>query len=348
MRERFCASMRPNDDLLFGIAVIVLGFLFISINLERAIPAETTRASILQSRSSTAVHIQRASISPLDDDIPVVTHSFFKAGTGNTLFFIASIIGIARSNGRRPVLSKDLSLLKTMNIDLPIINASSLESFKRIQDASVGVYHKKYRNLTALVGSSNVYFAGYLQSYKYFHHCKEEILRQFQFRKSVTDEALELIQNAAEGRAVTLVGVHVRRGDLLKNSRTRGLHRTAPQEYFLTAMARIRSKLPGPLLFVVISDSLEWCRTVFLDEDVRFVRGSVAAVDMKVLASMEHLIISVGTFGWWSAYLSAAKSVTYYRHWYNKDMESGRRFRPKDFFPPEWIADEKELIIRQS
>ena len=135
-----------------------------------------------------------------EPSLPIVTHSFFKAGTGNSFFFIASVIGIALANKRQPALSRNLSLLKDMQIDLPVINASSLTSFKRIQDASVGIFHRKYLNLTALVGARSVYFAGYLQSYKYFQPYQEEIRRQFRFVPRIFDEARELIGNVTFGQ----------------------------------------------------------------------------------------------------------------------------------------------------
>lgn len=139
----------------------------------------------------------------LDPKLPIVTHSFFKAGTGNCLFFIASVIGIALANKRQPALSKRLPLLQYMRVDLPIINASSLTTFKHIQDSSVGVFHRKYLNLSSLVGERSVYFAGYLQSYKYFQAYQEEIRRQFRFVPRIADEARHLIRNATTGTATT-------------------------------------------------------------------------------------------------------------------------------------------------
>jgi galactoside 2-L-fucosyltransferase 1/2 len=136
------------------------------------------------------------------------------------------------------------------------------------------------------------------------------------------------------------VGIHVRRGDLLKNKGKKGLYRIAPKEYFLKMMDSLRTRLSSPLLFIVISDSLDWCRRTFTAPDVQFLNASTAIVEMKILASMDHLILSVGTFGWWSAYLSSAKSITYYKHWYNADTDVGRKFRPNDFFPPDWIGAE--------
>jgi hypothetical protein len=131
----------------------------------------------------------------LDPDLPVVTHSLFKVGTGNTLFFIASIIGVAKTNGWNAALSKRIPLLESMKIELPVVNPSELNFFKRLHDPGVGIYYKKYENLSAIVGSNSVYLTGPMQSYKYFHRYKDIIVQQFRFKDEITSEANRLIRD---------------------------------------------------------------------------------------------------------------------------------------------------------
>ena len=61
---------------------------------------------------------------------------------------------------------------------------------------------------------------------------------------------------------------------------------------------------------------------------------------MALLAACEHLIISVGTFGWWAAFLRqpavAGGSVQYYSaRWETTNTQS---HIAAHHYPPEWIA----------
>jgi hypothetical protein len=62
------------------------------------------------------------------------------------------------------------------------------------------------------------------------------------------------------------------------------------------------------------------------------------AIDMAILASCEHLIISTGTFGWWAAYLGpdsrSQGTVVYYDKRAVSDLSSA--YVP-DFYPTHWI-----------
>ena len=62
--------------------------------------------------------------------------------------------------------------------------------------------------------------------------------------------------------------------------------------------------------------------------------------DMSILAACRHMILSAGTFSWWSAYLSPHSDNQSFKIYYaepKKEWESGRRV-PTDHYPPSWIG----------
>jgi galactoside 2-L-fucosyltransferase 1/2 len=108
------------------------------------------------------------------------------------------------------------------------------------------------------------------------------------------------------------------------------------------------------LLFVVCSDDMTWSQAnfqaalsnntaVFTGKclpQVTFFAGRNAVQDMTVLVSCNHTILTMGTFGWWSAYLSgglAIYSKKYPPLWnsgYNKPLMT----RSNDVYLPSWIG----------
>ena len=58
------------------------------------------------------------------------------------------------------------------------------------------------------------------------------------------------------------------------------------------------------------------------------------AFDMALLASCPNLIITIGTFGWWSAYLNEKNGIIMYKAQVMTPVHQDDR----DFFPPHWMA----------
>jgi galactoside 2-L-fucosyltransferase 1/2 len=140
----------------------------------------------------------------------------------------------------------------------------------------------------------------YLQSFHYFSN-----VSRLPFELNNQASANEWVR----GNNIT-VGMHVRRTDMLEN-----LGNDPTIAYFKEALARMRDAL-GPIQaknIVVCTDDPAWVHTqveVFGGMIVR--TGTDYVEDMAVLAACQHLILSIGTFGWWAAYLRASPGHTYY------------------------------------
>lgn len=184
--------------------------------------------------------------------------------------------------------------------------------------------------------SANLSLVGFLQSWKYFRHIEDEIRREFTFRKFITDAADTMIlkiRHRYPGHV--FVGVHVRRGDflILKNS---GF--TVPEaSYFVKAFDLFRKIIPDPVLFLVASDDLRWCRRNLKATGVKVLKNASRAVHLAVLARCRHTVLSGGTFGWWAAWL--ANGITVYFSGYPRENSSlAQGFNTGDYYPPSWIG----------
>lgn len=145
----------------------------------------------------------------------------------------------------------------------------------------------------------------------------------------------------------TRVAVHVRRGDQahLVTGTTNKTGFTVPDSsYFTRAMEHFLSRY-GRVQFIVASDDLPWAR-----ENVRAPSGLksdrvnvtyTAAThspgqDLAILASCDHVIMSMGSYGWWAGWFSEG-TVIYYKYWPNLKVALDMGFRPEDQFPTSWI-----------
>jgi len=92
-------------------------------------------------------------------------------------------------------------------------------------------------------------------------------------------------------------------------------------------------------VFVVCSDDMRWCVEQMPTHRLRhveFLSTHDPVVDLAVLAMCQHTIISVGTFGWWAAWLSNGTTV-YYKDWPRRDSSLAWAASHADYFPPRWI-----------
>nr|KAG5694201.1 hypothetical protein BaRGS_027177 [Batillaria attramentaria] len=180
---------------------------------------------------------------------------------------------------------------------------------------------------------------GYRQSWKYFESCRDDLKKALTFRKDIVLKASQMLADLRRRFPdQVLVGVHIRMEDFLSGKDGRKI---APPEYYKRAMTYFRRKFHDVVVFVVITTKPKWW--VENVQDVHGVyfqnRSDSAAADMNLLSRLDHIIMSVGTFGWWAAYFNEGIVV------YSKDVcipnsKYCRSFlhNGTDHFYPEWIG----------
>ena len=140
-----------------------------------------------------------------------------------------------------------------------------------------------------------------------------------------------------------LIGTHVRRGDVVTSKRYRERGFTTPSaEYYIKAMQFFTTIFPTkPLLFVVCSNDVTWVSEQLAANLTNLHIKTMssnhsAALDMSILSQCDHVIMSAGTFSWWSAWLANGVTV-YYDLWPTPGSWFASQVRHDDYFPRSWI-----------
>ena len=97
--------------------------------------------------------------------------------------------------------------------------------------------------------------------------------------------------------------------------------------------------------FIVVSNNIPWAKQALLsaatnESSIIFAPESLSPeVSLVLLTRMDGLILSVGTFSWWSAYLSrTATDVVYFSGAPEPLTFYDVIFRAEDYYLPHWIG----------
>ncbi|XP_041361735.1 galactoside alpha-(1,2)-fucosyltransferase 2-like [Gigantopelta aegis] len=269
----------------------------------------------------------------------------FKGQIGNQLFQYASIYGLTRDRGLRMVLPKDMMLARFLKIEADLtVDTCVCKYAKYVQEGPCCTVDA---NITAIGSHTDYYVNGFLQSWKYFYHYEQEIRNQFQFVDPVLFEADFVLRSALNEKFVlhnrkymTLVGVHVRRGDMLIPESVKFGYKVAPPSYVAKAMDYFRRKYKN-VTFIICSDEFKWTKSIIdiRHNDVIFMEGNSAVVDLALLSTLDHTIMTIGTYGWWAGFLCNGETV-YYKNFTKPGTLHSKGFdkEHKDFVYPTWTG----------
>ncbi|XP_078080084.1 galactoside alpha-(1,2)-fucosyltransferase 2-like isoform X2 [Mustelus asterias] len=189
--------------------------------------------------------------------------------------------------------------------------------------------------------------SGYPCSWTFYHHIREEILREFTFHDFIKDQANAFLRRiGGERKNVTYVGVHVRRGDYMQIMPDVWKGVIADKEYLDTAMAYFRNKYKN-VIFAVTSNGMDWSKQnidnskgdVFFSDDPK---QSSPANDIAILAHCNHTIMTVGTFGFWAGYLAGGETI-YLANFTLPESPFLKLFKYEAAFLPQWIGIPADL-----
>ncbi|XP_075184324.1 galactoside alpha-(1,2)-fucosyltransferase 2-like [Anomaloglossus baeobatrachus] len=259
---------------------------------------------------------------------------------GNQIGEYAALYALAKMNGYRayllPGMHQGLSSLFKLN--LPLL---SKDTDKRIKWKEYNLNNwmcPEYRNITG----DNVRLRGFVYSWTFYHHLKNELLQEFTFHDFVKEEVNAYFTQVRGNRTnVTFVGVHVRRGDYLNHfvQQKRGV--LADKNYLQNATDYFRRKYQNPI-FVVASNGMDWCKDNINNSlgDVYFAgdgkEGSPDR-DFALLSHCNHSIITFGSFGIWSAYLAGGETI-HLTNYSAPDSSYLQYVKYEAIYLPEWIA----------
>lgn len=265
------------------------------------------------------------------------------AGTtrlGNLMFMYATMSGVAEKLHKYPVF--DIGKLSdTFELSAPLGYIDNRLGAFVEEYTEYGMRACAFDQGVFDIQAENIKLRGYWQSWKYFEHVKDKIRRDFRFKKNIRtiiNGTLEELRLVYPGRKI--IGIHVRRGDMAETEKYEYGYTVAPMSYIEKAMAYMEEKFGNDVVYVVASDDLRWCRNNIVkkfNKEIRLTPFRDVKLDMALISHCDHVILTVGSYGWWSAWL-ANGTTTYYSKWPRPGSQLEYKVEKKDYFPPDWVA----------
>jgi hypothetical protein len=251
-----------------------------------------------------------------------------KGGLGNFMFQIAAIESLGKKFNL-PVgyynVDEILDWLNTETAFNPELNHAYdyLKIFKNFnwpkasqpRNKTVVPFH-----FTDIIAKDDTTYDGYFQSEKFFYD-RNFILTLFE-PSAFIEKEMEKYKDYLKGNTCS---IHVRRGDYLKIS----THHVSDKQYFENAMGLVKADN-----YLVFSDDMQWCKSVFLGNQYYFIENEKDYVEVFLQSRCKHNIISSSTFSWWGAYLNKNqdKKVIAPKVWF---MDN--KYDSSDVVPENWI-----------
>ena len=245
-----------------------------------------------------------------------VVSVYLDGGLGNQLFQAASSYGIATARGARwciPYLEGS-TLQRSVVFATAAPDTQCVPEGVQVADENGGFLAFQQWMMR---GDQSVRVAHYLQSFRYFASSG----LPFELRTAAFG------RQWVAARGVT-VGIHVRRTDQLTAAHG---GRDPGVGYFALALSRLHLPPSKAEQVVVCTDDPAWVSSQPLFDGMTIRAGAPAEEDLAILAACRHIIMSIGTFGWWAAYLRSFDGETFY---YAEPFV--RRLDYREHFPSHW------------
>lgn len=264
---------------------------------------------------------------------------------GNKMFILASMLGIAYKSNMTLQLTnhfdplKDifkLSITRRLSIVKLIAQLNAIEvnlhSFPWCSDKTDNLWHL-HRNVSVI--------RGYLQCLSNFEDIQSFLHSELDFIDHLKHDINAYLKNIMPQKWITRsqfvqVGIHVRRGDFLRQRNVKMGFTVAPKEYFSHAMDFFNQRY-GNVQYFVASDDLSWCKVNLNATNIIFSSLKTPAEDLAALVHVDHIIISTGTFSWWAGFLNHG-TVIYYKQYPKPGSHFDQGFNSSRYFPPQWIG----------
>lgn len=237
---------------------------------------------------------------------------------GNSLFQIASTIGIALTNGTTAAFPK-WSYARFFKNELPEVT---------------GIYPSQREagyHFTPFEIQGNTNVNGWLQSSKYWRGFEDQVKEALQFKP-------EIYKPIMEPNGKQTIAISVRRGDFVGNPNYYQL----PIGYYIQALLE---HFPNYHDYNIIffSDDLPYCKVHFecLD-NAYFPQGYSDIEQLALMTTCDHFIISNSTFSWWGAYLGTKEGTKVIRPLKNITGMLEKNNSERDYWEPTWTIYEHE------
>jgi len=237
-------------------------------------------------------------------------------GLGNQLFLAASSYGIASARNASWCIINVAGSVLEASVKFSV-HPSVCTGSEEIADEN-GMFLEFQQWM--MQGDKSIRVQKYLQSFRYF----ESSGIPFTLQSMDTGREWVFAHNIN-------VGIHVRRTDQISpqhGGKDPGVN------YFKTVLAMIKKKVSN-VTAVVATDDVDWVKQQDVFNGMKVISNiGLPQEDMGILASCPYLIMSIGTFGWWSAYLGNYGNRTIYYY----ATPFTHKLNYVDHFPSSWIS----------
>ena len=250
---------------------------------------------------------------------------------GNQMFQYAALKGIAKNRGLDYIIPNHDEAIKDglgniLRIELfePFNIQSNHYGFIKtkeyIQEAHFHFDEDLYNNCP-----DDSCLFGFFQSPKYFLNIRDEIIKDFKFKKEIIDECKSILKQFDSP-----IGLHIRRGDFLINSLN---HYNLSMRYYKNAL----DQFDEDRQVIIFSDDPDWCykQKLFLSDRFIITKSDSRYDDIYLMTQCDDFIIANSTFSLWGAWLSQNpyKEVIYPNRWFGPNNANKTTI---DLFPRSW------------
>ncbi|HEY2251916.1 MAG TPA: alpha-1,2-fucosyltransferase [Planctomycetaceae bacterium] len=214
---------------------------------------------------------------------------------GNLLFQVAAAVGFARRYGTHRAVFDEASLGRYRstvfrNLDTGATSGDAVCAGDAPDFSYNAIPHDP---------RCSVVICGYMQSEKYFDHCRNEIRELF---LPAPAERRSLQAKYASLLGPQTISLHVRRGDYVSKPE---YHPLQPVEYYVQAIRHIEQRAPVARI-LCFSDDPGWCQAhLAFDPRVEVMVGEPDYLDLALMSMCRHHVIANSAFSWWGAWLNA-------------------------------------------
>lgn len=255
-----------------------------------------------------------------------VTSSTFNTNgrLGNMLFRYASLLGLAEKHKTNLKLP-EWKYSQYFEGEFPIGDTKGIlvkeSTFKYIEDWG-------YINWQQPID-----IHGYLQSEKYFNHCKESVKKSLTFKSDFVRQVKAQFDSKNVFDKKT-IAISVRRGDYVNNP----YYELLPITYYILSLFE---NFPDwrDCNIIIFSDDIPYCKVHFdCIPNVFFSQNNSDIEDICLMSQCDNFILSNSTFSWWGAWLGEKENSVIVRPNYlfaGKGLEENDW---SDFYPERWTT----------
>jgi len=227
--------------------------------------------------------------------------SFSNLGTygwyGNQLYQIAATIGVAVKNNMDYVFPT-WKYSEYFKKELPQMSKEELDKIKGSYINREGPHH--FEEVVIPDPKINWDLGGYLQSEKYFEHCKDLVFSYLELKDDYVNVIKDKYGDILNQKNCA---IHVRRGDYLKFP---AYHPVMSMDYYNKAI----SHFDEDTMFIVFSNDMQWCKNNFIGDRFIFIEngdkslGGDVIVEHNLMSMCQNFITANSSFSLWASILS--------------------------------------------